>query len=270
VETPAGAGAIHHESCGTKGGAMMWRHVQRFLGVLVLATLAFGAGLSARADVTITMENKVKTSAGEQTTTVTQYYTPTKMRSEFGEASVSIVDLDKGRMITLMPAAKLYVEQTFDEVKKLTGQMKAPEPRVTVEETDETEEINGYNCRKIIVRVETTHGNMVTKQVTEHWMTTDVKAVEAVHEFQKNMSEALKDLPQSRAGLEVRQKFADEGLFPIKTVVHMQGPAGETVSTMTVTKIEEGDLDDELFEIPEGYTKQTFDVPSRGASGSKE
>ena len=72
------------------------------------------------------------------------------------------------------------------------------------------------------------------------------------------MAEVFKDLPQSGAGLEARKKFAEKGLFPIRTVVRMQGPGGETVSTMTVTKIEEGDLDDEVFEIPEGYTEQTF------------
>ena len=61
---------------------MMWRYVQQLLGVLVLTALVLGAGSFARADVTITMEAEVTTPQGAQKTTVTQYYTPTKMRSE--------------------------------------------------------------------------------------------------------------------------------------------------------------------------------------------
>lgn len=228
--------------------------VRLFLGALLVAALVVGAGVAVRADVTITMEQELKTAAGTQTTTVKQYYTPTKMRNEFGEASVSIVDLDAGRMITLMPALKTYIVKTLDELKALAAAMKMAEPKVTVEETDETEEINGYNCRKFVVQVKVL-GNVT---VTEQWMTTEAEGIEAVQEFQANMGEAFKDLPQYTADLDVKKKFADEGLFPIKTVVHMQRPDGEMTSTMTVTKIEEGDLDDEVFEIPEGYTEQTF------------
>jgi hypothetical protein len=183
---------------------------------------------------------------------------------------VSIVDLDEGRIITLMPATKSYMERTLDEVKKQGGQVEAPEPKLTVEETDETEEINGYECQKIIVRVETTIGDRTVEQVTEHWMTADAEGVEAVHEFQKKMTEAFKDLPQSAAALEARKKFAEKGLFPIKTVNRTQLPNGEMVVTMTVTKIEEGDLDDKLFEVPEDYTELQTNVSPQGGSGSEE
>ncbi len=232
--------------------------VRLFLGALLVAALVVGAGVAVRADVTITMEQELKTAAGTQTATQTatvkQYYTPTKMRNEFGEASVSIVDLDAARMITLIPAMKTYIVKTLEELKALVAAVKMPEPEVSVEKTDETEEINGYDCRKFVVRIEVL-GNVT---VTEQWMTTEAEGIEAVQEFQVNMGEAFKELPQYTADLDVKKKFADEGLFPIKTVVHMQRPDGEVTQTMTVTKIEEGDLDDEVFEIPEGYTEQTF------------
>ncbi len=228
--------------------------VRLFLGALLVAALVIGAGVAVRADVTITMEQEVKSAAGTQTATVKQYYTPTKMRNEFGEASVSIVDLDAGRIITLMPALKTYIARTLAELKEQAAAFKMAQPKVSVEKTDETEEINGYNCQKFVVRVEVL-GNVT---VTEQWMTTEAEGIEAVHQFQEKMGEVFKELPQYTADLGVKRKFAEEGLFPIKTVVHMQGPGGEVTSTMTVTKIEEGDLDDEVFEIPEGYTEQTF------------
>lgn len=235
------------------------RHIGLFFGALLVAALLAGAGLPARADVTITMEQELKTPAGTQTTTVTQYYTPTKMRNEFGQASVSIVDLDAGRMITLMPAMKTYLVKTFDELKALAAAVRMAEPKVTIEETDETEEINGYNCKKVVVRTEML-GNVT---VMEHWLTAEAEGVDAYLEFQKGMIEALKDIPQYAVNAEATKKFIDEGLLAIKTVVHIQRPDGETISTMMVTKIEEGDLDEALFGIPEGYTEQTFGPPGR-------
>jgi hypothetical protein len=228
--------------------------VKVFFGALLVAALVVGAGAAVRADVTITMEQEMESEAGTQTATVTQYYTPTKMRNEFGEATVSIIDLDAGRIITLMPAIKTYFVRTLAQLKEQAAAFKMAEPKVSVEKTDETEEINGYNCRKYVVRLEVL-GNVT---VSEQWMTTEAKGVEDIHKFQEKMGEVFKELPQYTADLDVKKEFAEEGLFPIKTVTHIQSPSGEVTATMTVTKIEEGDIDDEVFKIPSGYAEQSF------------
>ena len=243
----------------------MTRRTQTFLATVLLVGLMLATAPVAHVDVTITLETETKSASGTQKTTTTQYYTPTKMRTDSGQASISITDLDNERVITLMPAMKTYIEYTFEQMKAGAEQFKGAEPELTVEETEEKQEINGYSCRKVVVRVEA-GGN---ETVVEHWMTKEAKGIGAVHEFQKNMYEKLKDLPQAAANLKAMQTFADKGMFPIKTVTRMKTPMGEMTTTQTVTKIEEGDLDDELFEIPEGYTKQTFGPPG-GGPGSKQ
>lgn len=241
---------------------MMLRYLQRVLGVLVLTALVLGAGWSVRADVTITTENEVKTPTRTHKRTVTQYYTPTKMRMEGDEGNVSIIDFDNERMVALMPATKTYTERTLDELKEQGAQAEVPELTVTVEETDETEEINGYTCRKIIVRASEGDDEGVITHTAEHWMTADAEGVETVREFMKKMADAFKDLSQAGLGLEAKKELAEKGLFPIKRVDRWLLPhGGEVVVTATVTKIEEGELDDELFEIPEDYTEQAFDPP---------
>ena len=232
----------------------MARTIRKLLACAALVAVAFAAG-AALADVTITMESETKSLTGNKTQTVTQYYTPTKMRHELGETSMMIMDLDEQRVITIMPASRKYFVQTFEQLKARLARMKLPETKVEIEETDEEAEIAGYTCHKVIVR--TTTGT--SKSVTEAWVAKDVKGIADVHAFHKAMVEAYKNVPQHWANMVAPKQFAEKGLFPLKTVAKQ---AGMTV-TMTVTKIEEGDVDEALFEIPEGYEEMRLDGDSR-------
>ncbi|MBN1917168.1 MAG: DUF4412 domain-containing protein [Verrucomicrobia bacterium] len=231
----------------------MARTIQRLLSLIALVAVVFAAA-AAVADVTITMENEMTTQAGTQTTTVVQYYTPTKMRNDFGEANVMIVDLDEKRMVTLIVASKMFLVQTFDALQEQAALIRMAEPKITIEETDEQAEINGYTCHKVVVR--TQQGGDET--VTENWVAKDVKGIDDVEAFLKSMYEAFEDIPQQRASMDAGRQLAEKGLFPIRTVVKMGGPNGAMTATMTVTKIEEGDLDEELFEIPDDYTEMSM------------
>lgn len=237
----------------------MARTIEKLLPSVALVAVLFTAAV-ALADVTITMENEMTTPAGAQTTTLVQYYTATKMRNEFGEASAMIIDLDEAKMVTLMPAAKMYLVQTFEQLKAQAALIKLPEPEVKIEETDETAEISGYACHKVVVRIK--QGG--SESATEYWVAKDVKGIADVQAFLKAMFEALKDIPQQRATMEVGNQFAEKGFFPIRTVVKQPSPGGEITSTVTVTKIEEGDLDEKLFEVPEDYKE----MPMGGAFGA--
>ncbi len=235
----------------------MERTTKRLLAGLVLVGLVLALVPGVRADVTVVTETE-RTGAGPaQKTTTTQYYTATKMRTEYGEQSVSIIDLDNERMITLMPAMKVYMEQSFDALKKMAEGFKDTGPEYEVEKTEETKKINGYTCRKVVMRVKHTD----TEAVTESWMTKDIEIDSAITDFLKNWAEKVKDIPQQKQSLEVQQKLFGEGLFPVKTVTRVTMATGTMTTTQTLTKIEKGDLDDSLFEVPEGYTKPNFGPP---------
>lgn len=244
----------------------MERMTERFLAGLLLVGLVLALASAVRADVTIVTETETKGAGPAQKATTTQYYTATKMRNEYGEQSISIIDLDNERMITLMPAMKMYMEQSFDDLKKMAEAFKSKEPEYEVEKTKETKEINGYTCQKVIMRVK----QMGAETVTESWMTKDIKIDSAITEFLKNWAEKVKDIPQQKQSLEAQQKLFEEGLFPVKTVTRMKMPMGTMTTTQTLTKIEKGDLDDSLFEIPEGYTKPTFGPPRPTGSESED
>jgi hypothetical protein len=223
------------------------------IGLSMVVAVIVVAG-AAPADVTITMENTIKGGGREETTTVVQYYTPTKMRNEYGESSISIIDLDEECTITLIPAAKMYMKQTFDAMRKLAAAIKLPERKLTIDETDEKATISGYECHKVIVRTT----ELGRETVTEYWVAKDVKGLDDVQAFLKGMTEAFKDSPQHQRNAEVNTRLAEKGYFPIRTVLTMPGPDGASTVTMTVTKIEVGDLDDELFAAPDDYKEANF------------
>lgn len=219
---------------------------------LLMAVVMVVLAVPVRADVTITMENTTKSPAGEKTVKVVQYYTPTKMRNEYGDSAVMIIDLDKERIISLMLAAKMFTEQTFETMRKMGAAVRLPEQKITIEETDEQETISGYECHKVIVTA--VQGDDET--VGEFWVAEDVKGLDDVKAFLDGMAEALKDSPMHLRSNEVGRRLAAKGYFPIKTV--MAGPGhGNATMTMTVTKIEVGDLDDSLFEVPDDYKEAT-------------
>ena len=238
----------------------MARSIKRPLCPVVLVALVLAAA-AALADVTIVMENETTTPDGKQTTTVTQYYTETKMRNEYGEASAMIIDLDEERMVTLMPATKQYLVQTFKALRDQAAHMRFAKPEVKIEETDEEAEINGFACHKVLVRMKTAG----SEYTTEYWMAKDVEGIEDVQAFQKAMYKAYEGIPQQRANMEATKPLFDKGLFPIKTVTKHTMPDGEMVTTMTVKEIKKGDLDEALFEIPDDYEELSFGVPGGDA-----
>jgi len=229
--------------------------IGRLLVGVVLVGLVVAAP-AVRADMTITMETETKGTGPAQKATTTQYYTATKMRTEMGETSASIIDLDEERMITLMPATKMYLVQTFAQLKQMAAAMKGQKPTVEVEKTEEEQEISGYNCQKVIVRMSV----MGSQTVMEMWMTTEADIDDSIKEFQENSAEKFKDIPHMSASSEAMKELVEEGFFPIKTVTRTKMPAGTMTTTQTVTKIEKGDLDESLFEIPEGYKEMKMGV----------
>jgi hypothetical protein len=226
--------------------------------------LAVAAAPTVRADVTITMQTETTSMGEAQTTTTVQYYTATKMRSEMGEQTVSIIDLDKERVITLMPSSKSYMVQTLAQLKQMAAMFAGAKPQVDIEKTDEEQEISGYTCRKVNVQIVM----MGTTTTMEMWLTKDVEMDSALTDFQKNSYEKFKDIPHLAGSFEAMKSLTDEGYFPVKTVTRMKTPMGVTTTTQTLTKIEAGEVDESLFEIPEGYTEMKMGPFGGTGSGS--
>ena len=235
----------------------MVRKTGQFVGV-VIAGLVLVAAVGA--DVTIEMEVETKGPTGTQTVTIKQYYADDKMRSEYGEQSVSIIDLVKERSVTLLPAMKKYLVQTFADMRAMGEMFKDMKVEIAVEKTDETEEISGYPCVKYIVRTT----GMGPESVTEYWMTTGVEPDESLKAWVLKAHEVFKEIPHQKAAYKMQKQFADDGLVMIRMVMRMKGPAGPMITTTTVTKIEPGDLDESLFEIPDDYTDQMSGIPGGG------
>jgi hypothetical protein len=227
---------------------MKWVIERLFVGV-VLVGLVVAAAPMVRADMTITMETETTGTGSVQKTTTVQYYTATKMRSEMGEDTVSIIDLDKERMITLMPPSKTYMLQTLAQLKQMAAMFAGAKPKIEINKTGEEQEINGYHCTKMVVQI----AMMGTTTTMEMWLTKDIELDSAVTDFQKNSYEKFKDIPNLVGAYEALKSVSDEGYFPIKTVTQTKTPMGTMTTTQTVTKVETGDLDESLFEIPEGY-----------------
>jgi hypothetical protein len=179
-----------------------------------------------------------------------------------GEQSISIIDLDKERMITLMLSSKTYLVQTLAQLKQLAAAFAGAKPKVEIERTEEKQEINGYNCQKAIAKITM----MGTTTVMEMWQTKDIELDSAFTDFQKNSYEKFKDIPHLAGTYEAFKSLSEGGYFPVRTVTQTKTPMGTTTMTETLTKIETGDLDEALFEIPEGYTEMKMGPFGGGGS----
>lgn len=219
------------------------------LAVLSIAVSVLAGVRPARADVTIVVETEEKAGTAIRKGTTTRYYTATKFRSDTDGKSIGIVDVEKERIIMLVPAMKAFAEQSFEQFIEMFADSEPAAQNMEVEETEETEEISGYKCRKVIYRFKVLDAEVVK----ECWLTSEVELDPAWKALTEAAYAKLKDCP--RMGLVFATAKADiaKGLFAVRIVTYMKTPLGAGTSTETVTKIEEGELDDSLFEIPEGY-----------------
>jgi hypothetical protein len=150
---------------------------------------------------------------------------------ESEEKTTMIMDMTELKMITLMPEQKMYMEyplkQTMEEHE---AEIKEEMGKVRI--TDETREINGFTCQKIVYEEE--------KNV-EAWVTKDIGNFMF---FENPMGG---DMP------EWYSEFANAGFFPILVVE--RDDDGEEESRWEVSSVEEKSLSEDLFVPPVGYEK---------------
>ncbi len=184
---------------------------------------------------------------------VTLYISGNKLRFESG-GIVSIVDMDKRRLLNLVPQGKIYYELSFEEWEKL--QKRADEaaarlpadkqkdllPRnIKVTRTGNRQMVNGLNCEQYII----------TDQLgsEEVWVTKDVEFKEYNALMKKYSELMMRENPEIQRELEKLQVI--EGL-PIKVI----SKSPYSMEVTEVKKILTNKLDPALFEVPKGFQKR--------------
>lgn len=146
-----------------------------------------------------------------------------------GKQSV-IFDLEKKSKVSLidMMGQQFAIESSYEEIQKEFER----EPEVEIEITDETKEIAGYNCKKIIIRVINSKGE--TSDENYAWFTEDLDV---------------------NPNLNFSQKFF-EGVNGLLMEYQMD-MSGGMMMKFTATEVEKKKISPKDFKIPEGYKKVT-------------
>ncbi|MGD0337940.1 MAG: DUF4412 domain-containing protein [Bacteroidota bacterium] len=155
---------------------------------------------------------------------------------------------DKGRVITILDQAKVYMELSIKTIEEMMKNFPHDTNMVTVTRTGKKQKILGYNCEQIILQE--------GEATIDIWGTSELtflrKAMQTMSEVQKQK------VPQWSKELDKLQ------VFPMKTIINAQGTNAE----MTVTSIQRKSLPESIFNVPAGYKKQ--DLPAGQTGGQKK
>ena len=210
-----------------------------------------------RADVTLVQQvESLDKTAGKFSPPVeiTIFVTGDKMRMDFGEAS-SIIRRDKKLTYSIFHPDKMYMEMPH------TGQVvpgKGPETGwkagkpLKINKTGHQKKIGEFECQE--VEVTQADGTML-----ETWVTMNSEAVIAMDTFRKWCTDEYGELV---GGLGVGSGEGMESLggFPIQTLLF--DSEGRLTMKLVVKKLSCYPLKPELFDPPDGYQLNKFEIPS--------
>ena len=221
-------------------------------------------------------DTKVKSrqTSGGQTYENTSYIKGKRQRSETNNGQMVVLQqCDLRRNIQIMPQAKVYVVQPYDQPPTSNaantsspvaqpGTMKkggVVTSTVTTRDTGERKQMFGYTARHIITTMVTDSSPdacspMKSKMEIEGWY------IDAAFALDCDMSQAYKSYtPQSASGCQDRYETKQVGLakkgFPVWEKTTMFAPDGaESFSSVNeVVDFSQATLDASLFDVPEGY-----------------
>jgi len=183
------------------------------------------------------------------------YISDEGMRMEMGDGTGMIINFKEEVMYNINMNTKEYRSTKFadlmkteneedakmaEQMGKMVEQMMAS---MQVTPTDETQEINGWKCKKYNVNI--------MGSTMEYWVTQDVKNYKELEKYMDKYKKVFEKNPMLKnisTAFEMQKKF--DG-FPIRNVSNMMGT--EIVST--VTKVKDDKIDAKIFQVPEGYTE---------------
>jgi len=162
-----------------------------------------------------------------------------KIRSEMegpmGEA-ISLMDVEAGEITTIMPAQRMYMTMDVDAMmQQMPAQHEPPRPE-EFEATGRTETIAGHECEHYTY--------------TNDAMTADICIAEGLG-FMPIGSPGAMGGGSLAADMEAWQARFPDGFLPLSMEMTSQG----NTMTMRATAVEQTSLSDDLFVVPEGYTR---------------
>src|SRR5215218_3208698 len=226
---------------------------------------------------TASADTKVKSrqTSGGQTYENTSYIKGKRQRSETNSGQmIMIQQCDLRRNIQIMPQAKVYMIQPYDQPS--TGSTTpntattTSEPgavkkggvvtsTVTTKDTGERKQMFGYTARHIITTMEMKSSPDACSQNNTK-MQIDGWYIDAAFALDCDSSRAYTGYkPQASGGCQDRYEMKTIGLakkgYPVWEKMTMFGPEGaESFSTLNeVVEFSQATLEQSLFEIPEGY-----------------
>ncbi len=169
----------------------------------------------------------------------------TKIRADVSRATgapaggaYTLIDASSGRMMSVMPARKMYMTMDMDAMgeQMKQGTANAKKPVGTITKTGKRETIAGHNCEHYLVG--------------QH-QDTDICAAKGLGLFMGGSTAAgtglFGGLP---AGYEKYEEFAKDGFLPLKVSTVRNGREEVVLEARSVVKKR---LDPALFAVPAGY-----------------
>ena len=245
---------------------------------------------------TASADTKVKTrqtSGGGQTYENTSYIKGKRQRSEMsGGQMIMIQQCDLRRNIQIMPQAKMYMIQPYDQPSTSTtpNNTSAPSSQpvkkggvvtstVTTKDTGERKQMFGYTARHIITTMEMKSSPDACSQNNTR-MEIDGWYIDAAFALDCDISRPYTNYkPHASGGCQDRYETKTIGVakkgYPVWEKTTMFGPEyGQNFSTINeVVEFSQATLDQSLFEIPEGYREvedfaSAFSAAAASAAGS--
>jgi hypothetical protein len=257
----------------------------------MLKTTFFGTAIAIGCVLTMTgiasADTKIKSrqTSGGQTYENTSYIKGKRQRSETNNGQMVVIQqCDLRRNIQIMPAAKAYMIQPYDEPSTTTpatpnnpSQPAAVKKggvvtsTVTTKDTGERKQMFGYTARHIITSMEMRSSPDACSNVNNK-MEIDGWYIDAAFALDCDSNRAYTaHMPNAGGGCRDRYETKTIGLakkgFPVWEKTTMIGPNGmESFSTTNeVLEFSQATLDPSLFDVPEGY-REVQDFASAFAS----
>ena len=246
----------------------------------MLKTTIFRTAISIGCLITMSgiasADTKVKSrqTSGGQTYENTSYIKGKRQRSETNNGQmIMLQQCDLRRNIQIMPQAKVYVVQPYDQpAASNTANTSSPSYQpgttkkggvvtstVTTRDTGERKQMFGYTARRIITTM-VTDSSPDACSPTKSKMEIDGWYIDAAFALDCDMSQAYKSYkPQSATGCQDRYETKQVGLakkgFPVWEKMTMFSPDGaESFSSVNeVVEFSQATLDASLFDVPAGY-----------------
>jgi hypothetical protein len=251
------------------------RKIKRDMFKTTIVKTAIVIGMLSLLSATVEADTKVKSrqTNGGQTYENTSYIKGKRQRSEMsGGQMIMIQQCDLRRNIQIMPAAKAYMIQPYDQPSTSTTPASSTAPTsqpvtkgglvtstVTTKDTGERKQMFGYTARHIITTMETKSSPDACSQNNTK-MQIDGWYIDATFALDCDSSRAYTNYkPHASGGCQDRYETKTVGLakkgYPVWEKMTMFGADGaESFSTLNeVLEFSQATLEQSLFEIPEGY-----------------